>query len=194
MKKELFLDTETTDLGPNAAIVQIAGIIVVDDEVKEEFNIKLRPHIGAVINEEALKVTGLTKEEINSYENSFIGMMNFERTLSKYVDKYDKNDKFILIGQNTIFDFEKLIQFYKRINNPYLGSFINFKTYLDTLHIVKTLQYIGKLPQLENNKLSTWCEYFNIELGDNAHDALADIRATRELFIKVIDLLEGDNK
>lgn len=194
MKKELFLDTETTDLGPNAAIVQIAGIIVVDDEVKEEFNIKLRPHIGAVINEEALKVTGLTKEEINSYENSFIGMMNFERILSKYVDKYDKNDKFILIGQNTIFDFEKLIQFYKRNNNPFLGSFINFKTYLDTLHIVKILQYIGKLPQLENNKLSTWCEYFNIELGDNAHDALADIRATRELFIKVIDLLEGDNK
>lgn len=194
MSKDLFLDTETTDLGPNAAIVQIAGIIVVDDEVKEEFNIKLRPHPGATISEEALKVTGLTIEEINSYESSYMGMLKFESILCKYIDKYDKNDKYNLIGQNTKFDFEKLIQFYKRKQNPYLGSFINFKTYLDTLYIVKTLQYIGKLPQLENNKLSTWCEYFNIELGDNAHDALADIRATREFFIKLIDLLKGDNK
>jgi len=194
MKKELFLDTETTGLNEDAAIVQIAGIIVIDNIVKEEFNIKLKPHPGATISEEALKVTGLTREEINSYENSYIGMLKFESILSKYIDKYDKNDKYTLIGQNTKFDFEKLIQFYERKQNPYLGSFINFKTYLDTLYIVKTLQFIDRLPYLENNKLSTWCEYFNIELGDNAHDALADIRATRELFIKVIDLLEGDNK
>lgn len=34
----------------------------------------------------------------------------------------------------------------------------------------------------ENLKLGTLCEYFGIPLGDDAHDALADVRATVSLY------------
>jgi DNA polymerase III epsilon subunit-like protein len=35
------------------------------------------------------------------------------------------------------------------------------------------------MPELDNYKLTTVCEFFGIEF--KAHDALADIKATREL-------------
>lgn len=39
-----------------------------------------------------------------------------------------------------------------------------------------------ELPPPTNFKLGTLCEYFGIPLGDKAHDALADVEATLELY------------
>lgn len=39
-----------------------------------------------------------------------------------------------------------------------------------------------ELPPPESFKLGTLCDYFGIPLGENAHDALADVRATAQLY------------
>ena len=178
--KILYLDTETTGITANSAVIQFAGIIEIDGEVKKEFNIRCKPHKDADISEKALEVTGMTHELINSYQEPRKAMEEMETILEKYCDKFDKNDKFVLVGQNIKFDFQKLFEFYKRLGNNYLGSWINYKLMFDTLAVIQALQVVDEMPILENNKLITWCNHFNIEL-ENAHDALADIRATREL-------------
>ena len=68
MKKVLYFDVETTGLDAlRCSIVQLAGIIDVDGVEKERFNIFMRPFENSEISQEALKVIGKTKEEINSY-------------------------------------------------------------------------------------------------------------------------------
>lgn len=188
--KILYLDTETTGITANSAVVQFAGIIEIDGEVKEEFNIRCKLHKDADISEKALEVTGMTLDIINSYQEPIQAFKEIESIFEKYCNRFDPNDKFILVGQNIKFDFQKLYEFYVRLGNKYLGSWINFKLLFDTLAVIQALQLVDKLPILENNKLITWCNYFGIEL-ENAHDALADIKATRELAKILMKILEG---
>ena len=187
--KILYLDTETTGITANSAVIQFAGIIEIDGKVKKEFNIRCKPHKNADISEKALEVTGMTLDIINSYQEPKEAFEEIESIFEKYCNKFDRSDKFILIGQNIKFDFQKLSEFYIRLGNKYLGSWINFKLMFDTLPVIQALQLVNKLPVLENNKLITWCNHFNIKL-ENAHDALADIRATRELAKILIKMLE----
>lgn len=178
--KKLFLDTETTGTTPNSAIIQIAGIMEVGG-VEREFDINMRPHEGADISEEALKIIGKTLDEINSYQSPEEAAKEFEIILSEFVDPFKKGDKFTLYGHNIQFDFTKLMEWYNRIGNKYLGSFIDFKYNFDTLPMMKNLQLLEVIDFLENNKLETCCEAFGIKL-EGAHDALNDIRATKKLY------------
>lgn len=187
--KLLYLDTETTGLTDNSAIVQIAGAIEIDNEVVEWFNIRCKPHKGADISESALKTIGFTIEELNQEQESEEALKELEEIFSKYVDRYNKNDKLIMICHNFPFDFRMLYNFYNRLNNRFMGSFIDFKLNVCTLNLVKSLQVMGVLPILENNRLETWCKHFNVSL-ENAHDALEDIRATREVYKNIAKVLE----
>ncbi len=195
MKKEveimklLYLDTETTGLTDNSAIVQIAGAIEIDNEVVEWFNIRCRPHAEADVSEDALKTIGFTLEELQKEQSPEDALKELESIFLKYVDRYDKNDKLIMICHNYPFDFRMLYNFYNRLGNRFMGSFINFKLNVCTLNLVKSLQVIGVLPILENNKLETWCKHFGVSL-ENAHDALEDIRATREVYKSLESILK----
>ena len=111
----------------------------------------------------------------------------FFEILDKYIDKYDKDDKFIVAGYNVKFDIDILKALFERNNNKFLFSYFN-SSMLDPLYSVRLLQVAGMLPVLENNKLETWCKYFNIEL--KAHDSLQDITATKKLIEKLIELIK----
>ncbi|MGL5088133.1 MAG: 3'-5' exonuclease, partial [Cetobacterium sp.] len=158
--KLLYLDTETTGLTDNSAIVQIAGAIEIDGEIVEWFNVRCRPHLGAEISQSALDTIGFQIEDLNKEQSPEDALKELETIFLKYVDKYDKNDKFIMVCHNYPFDFRMLFNFYNRLNNKFLGSFINYKLNVCTLNLVKTLQVIEVLPILENNKLETLCKHF----------------------------------
>lgn len=178
--KKLFLDTETTGISPNSAIVQIAGVIESGGVIRE-FDITMRPHEGADISEQALNVIGKTLEELQTYQSPEDGVKEFEKILSEFVDPFNKNDKYIMYGHNISFDFNKLIELYNRVGNKFLGSFIEFKYNFDTLSFMKCLQLLDVVEMLPNTKLETCCQAMGIEL-DGAHDALNDIRATKKLY------------
>lgn len=190
MNKIIFIDTETGRVNAEkSALIQLSGIIEVDGTEKEKFNFYIKPFENSEVNEKALEVQGRTLEELGTekYIDESIIYKKFLEILDKYIDKYDKNDKFIVAGYNVKFDIDILKALFERNNNKFLFSYFN-SSMLDPLYSVRLLQVAGILPVLENNKLETWCKYFNIEL--KAHDSLQDITATKKLIEKLIELIK----
>ncbi|WP_294729224.1 3'-5' exonuclease [uncultured Fusobacterium sp.] len=190
MIKIIFIDTETGGVNAEkSALIQLSGIIEVDGTEKEKFNFYIKPFENSEVNKKALEVQGRTLEELGTekYIDESIIYQEFLEILDKYIDKYDKNDKFIVAGYNVKFDIDILKALFERNNNKFLFSYFN-SSMLDPLYSVRLLQVAGMLPVLENNKLETWCKYFNIEL--KAHDSLQDITATKKLIEKLIELIK----
>jgi len=201
--KLLFFDTETTGLYPNKYdIVQIAGIIVINNEVKEEFNFKMHPKSeNPEIMPEALEVIyGLergflkaNKEEIKVYSDRLRSRPDpsnqFNKILAifdRHINKYDKNDKFIPAGQNIMFDLQFFRKFFYKNKNKFFGSYVTWCPNIEIMTLTSLLKVKG-LIDIDNIKLGTIAAALGIEF--NAHDALEDIKATYQIYQKFIDLL-----
>lgn len=191
--KILWYDTETTGLTENSAMFQISGVIEIDGEEKEEFDIFCKPHEGADISEQALEVTGMSREELESFQSPKKAYDELVEIFSKYIDKFNKDDKFVIAGQNVKFDIDVLNRFFRRNNDNYLGSFLNYKQVFDTLSIYMALEIADVVPKLENHKLETICKIMEVELS-NAHNSLADVKATKEVGDKLLQGLRRIKK
>lgn len=176
--KILYFDVETT--GTDSTIhnlTQLAGMIEIDGEVVEEFNLDVQPLKFDTISSKALEITGKTVEELRTYPTYPEAYKSFMDIVQKHVNKFDKEDKLYPCGYNVQFDIGFLRQFFLDNNDKFYGSLMNYK-YIDPLGILYYLEYLGAI-KLSNYKLSTVCEHFEIPI--DAHDAMSDIRATREL-------------
>ena len=181
--KVLYFDTETTGLNPFVnEIFQFAAIVEIDGEVKEEVNLKCRPLNTGAIEQSALDVTGMTLEKLNAFPPPHLMVGEIQALFDRHIDKYDKTDKFYPCGHNVVFDLNFLNNLFMKNGQKYgTGSYQNWRA-LDTRVMANLACFDGKL-DVENVKLETLCKHFGIEI--QAHDALSDIRATRELFFKL---------
>lgn len=183
MIKTFWFDTETTGVKPEEnSIIQISGLVVIDGVLKDEFDFKCRPLDNTQIESAALEVHGYTEEEIKNWPDPEEVRKNLCGVMDNYVDRFKKTDKFIIAGYNVGFDFNMLNAFFQKLGDKYLGAYLDFKCKLDLLPFVNMLKVLGYI-DIENSKLSTVCDYFGIEI--QAHDALSDIKATRNLFRKL---------
>ena len=101
--KILFIDTETTGLSfQKSGLTQLSGIVRIDKKDVETFNFFIKPFKGAEINQKALEVQGRTVEDFEEekYTSEEKAYFYFKKVLEKYVNKYDKNDKFVVAGYN----------------------------------------------------------------------------------------------
>ena len=99
--KLLFFDLETTGTNPaRHGIHQISGIVEIDGVEQERFDFKVRPNPKAEILDEALAVGGVTREEIDAYPLMEEVYGKLVALLARYVNKYNKTDKFFLVGYN----------------------------------------------------------------------------------------------
>jgi DNA polymerase III epsilon subunit-like protein len=184
--KILYVDCETTGLNPkiNSAF-QISGIIEIDNQIKEEFDFKVKPTEDvSFFDPEALKVHGVGVDELLSYPPIEEVAPKLVSLFNNYIDCYNKFDKFVIVGHGVQFDIDFLLKFwddYEWENKSYLFSYINSKRIINTLDISRFLGFQGYFPSDMDFKLETLCEFFNIELT-NSHNAVDDIKATRELF------------
>lgn len=189
MNKIIFIDTETGGVNPEkAALIQLSGIIRIDKKDVEKFNFYIKPFENSEVNKKALEVQGRTLEELKTdkYVEEKEVYKQFIKLLDKYIDKYDRTDKFIVAGYNVRFDVDILKAFFQRHGNNFLFSYLD-SSMLDPLYSIRLLQIAEILPVLENNKLEIWCKHFGIEL--KAHDSLEDIEATKKLIGKLISLI-----
>jgi len=182
-----WFDTETTGVDPETcAVIQLGGLVEIGGRVQEEINIQMRPFFGAEIHTQALTVNQTTRDKIEKYPPWEQGFEELEKTLGKYDDMYDKNDKFVIAGYNVDFD----INFLRKYFDYYYGDKTNMKfiSYfgswffwpsIDVKNEVAKQVMCGHL-RLNNYKLSNICAHYRVKI--NAHDALSDIKATRELY------------
>ena len=181
--KFVFFDLETTgDQFWLNGVHQIAGCIEIDGEVKENFNWRMQPDPRAKIEDEALAVGGITREDLLSYPPGSFVYKLFTDMLSKYVNKYDKKDKFYLIGfNNANFDNNFLRAWFKQNNDQYFGSWF-WADPIDT-YCLSAIHLMPVRTQMENFKLATVCKQIGIEVDDSQlHNAAYDIFLTRALY------------
>ena len=76
---KIFYDVETTGSNPNKhSLHQIAGLIEVDEQVVDEFNIYSRPHSKAILEPEALNICKVTPGWLFILPTVLIEMQNGE--------------------------------------------------------------------------------------------------------------------
>lgn len=194
-KKILYIDCETTGVDHrHHDIIQISLIIEVNNVIKEKHNIFMQPSRYDNIDPTALEIQNRTVDEIKSYPTQDDGYKKIISVFNRYIDRYNKKDKFDYVGYNVHFDINFLFQFFKRNNNPYLFSYIGNK--IDVYGLLQFLvatNKINDMNHLPNLRLQTVCDAFGVHI--DAHDSMSDIEATRELF-KIIDkkiTIKGDS-
>ncbi|KKM25630.1 hypothetical protein LCGC14_1593020 [marine sediment metagenome] len=186
-KKLFFVDVETTGIDSiKNDIIQLGGLIEINGKIVEEINFTCQPFNYNTINATSLEINKTTIEELKTYQAPQTAHNNLKQILEKYVDKYDKNDKFSPVGYNVGFDVDFLRQFFFKNYDKYYGSLIDYHK-LDVFGLVFILEFKG-LIKLENYKLVTVAKYFGIEYEE--HDALEDIKVTREVFYKMLEYLK----
>ena len=72
--------------------------------------------------------------------------------------------------------------------DPYFGSWFHF-SYIDPARIIPFLIYKGRMAALPDMKLGTIARHFGIQ-GEQAQDAMSDIKVTREIVGKLWELFE----
>lgn len=187
--KKLWLDTETT--GRNArrhSLIQLAGIIEIDGQVKEEFDIRLRPFPGESIDDAAIEAHGIPREEFMAYPEPGKGFLEFCRILERYIDPFNKQDKFTVYAYNAAFDESFLRQLYFNCGSKFFGAYFWWPWVDIAAPIHEYLVECGRRPTMLNGKLATMAQALNVPLPDKLHDALADIRLARECWHKARDL------
>lgn len=186
--KLLFIDCETTGLDPDKhALIQVAAIIEIDGQVKEELNVKMKPYKGQLVSGQALETTGIKLADLEGFPAPEEGYKQILGLFDRYIDKFNKLDKFHMVGQNPRFDHEFLNEFFYRNGNEYLYSYIKYHL-IDLVALSAAMIMAGKMP-LKDMKLETVATHLGIE--HDAHDALSDIRVTREIFYRYINFIKA---
>ena len=181
--KLLFFDIETTGVKFwKNGIHQISGQIIIDDFIQESFDFKVCPVQGCEIEEEALKIGNVTIEQIKAYPAMKDVYLQFIEMLSKYVDKFDKKDKFFLVGYNNAsFDNQFLRAWFVQNGDNYFGSWF-WSNSIDVM-VLASDKLMNERSMMENFKLMTVAKYLGIEIDESKlHDASYDIELTKDIY------------
>lgn len=182
--KALFFDLETTGTYPGKhGIHQMSGMIVIDGEIKEKFDFKVRPNPQAEILDEALEVAGVTRDQILAYPPMGEVYHQFvDGILAKYVDRYNKTDKFFLVGYNNAsFDNQFLRGFFLQNGDKYFGSWF-WANCMDVM-VLATPYLAAKRAEMKDFKQGTVAKALGIPVEDEKlHDALYDIEICKAIF------------
>ena len=183
----LYLDTETTGLDVSTcSIWQLSGYI--GDTAKgtiESFDYKLHPYRGEIITEEAVAKTGVTQEELDTYPPQSEAFTSFLSLISKYVDLEDWNQRVIPVGYNISFDLDFLRAWFAYNNSTSLFSKNVFFPGIDVMYLA-SYYLLGERSKMRNFQLSTVYERLLNKPLSNAHNAMADIDATREILNVIV--------
>ena len=196
MIKLCYIDVETT--GTNHyknGLIQLAGTIyfLVEDryEKEEEFNFKIKPFPEDVIEDEALKINKITREDLKHFFEPKVIYQDLLEIFGRHCDKFKREDKMFFVGYNSRFDYDFVRKFWEKCGDKYFGSFFFFPP-VDVMNVA-IVHLIEQRHTLPNFKLGTVAEYLKIKTDGELHDAMVDIETTRLIFEKFVNLNGGND-
>jgi len=191
MEKLFYFDVETTGLDPvKNGIHQISGFIEIDSQFKQDFNFVVAPYKTDIIEKTALDVAGVTEEHIKGYPPIEIIYTQLISVLDNYVDKFDKRDKYFLVGYNNAhFDNQFLRSWFDKNNDRYFGSWF-WSNSIDVMVLASEFLK-NKRAGMKDFKLKTVAVEMGIEIDETQlHNALYDVHLTRQIY-KIITNKNG---
>lgn len=187
--KVLWCDTETTGIKPeDSGAFQIAMLYKHGADKRKVWKrlFFLNPideEKGILCHESAAQVHGCTKEQIEAFGKAENVMPKIAEFLNLYCRNFSEDgefEKLYFAGYKCSFDWSHLDALFERYTNYRMTDFFETKT-LDVFDQVKRATDMGVI-NTANQKLGTVCKSLNVPLK-NAHDAMGDIMATRNLGI-----------
>lgn len=187
----LWLDTETTGIEvADSAAFELAFILVDGGNVVCERCFFLNPLSETIkYHEEAGKVHGYSEQDIRSFPDEREQMPKIASFLAEARELWQKDgsksEKLVIAGYNVEFDIKHLKALLERNGYKFEDYFSSIIA--DVFVQVKRAGMQKALPYLPDRKLKTVAKHLGVNL-ENAHDALADIKATREVAGKLYKL------
>lgn len=192
-------DVETGHFTPDKGLLTQIAFIVIDGFTLEElytYNRYIYPYDeNLIISKEASKLTGITKEKLYAEGKPLRNVLDEVCNIWKGF----KRSYYLpaLVTHNGTFDTMFLEDVFNRIYGVNSGKggvnkmydFV-LKTGFDTMLLARQ-KYIDN--ELSNFKLETIGEYIG-SFNSSAHDALADIRQTADLFRHFIKCLRNESQ
>ena len=189
--KLIFIDVETGGLDPkNSALLQLSGLISVEGKPDVSFNYFLRPFDSDTVSPQALAVNNFSEAEVYSHDSRFkdprIVYKEFTALLGKYVNKFDRADKFFFVGYNShAFDASFLREFFYKNNDNYYGSWF-FHPSIDVM-LLAAHRLMNKRHTMPDFKLATVATELGITIDPTMlHDAMYDIELTCQIYNKLL--------
>lgn len=162
MNSYICLDTEATGLSPkHDKIIEIGAVKVLDGQITDTFSTFINP--GRKLDEQIVALTGI-------HDDDLTGAPDIKDVIADFIAFCGDLP---LLGHHIISDYAIIKQ--AAINNKSAFE----KSGVDTLKISRVL-----FPELESKRLKDLCNHLNINL--NAHRALNDALATKELYDKLV--------
>lgn len=181
--KLFFFDLETTGTDVTKhAIHQIAAIIETPAG-RAELNYKVRPKEGVhMVSPEALEICGITIDELKSYPPMEEAYRDLITHLNAACDRYDKQDKFFMVGFNCQgFDGQFLRKFWADNNDNFFGSYFWPNT-LD-VYVLATRELMEQRHLMPNFKLHTVAQALGLIVDEERlHDAMYDVELTEKMY------------
>ncbi len=180
--KCIYIDVETTGIPcPASGLIQLAGAIEVDGGKPKSFQYRMQPFPNDVIEDEALAVNGVTREDMAAYNNPRDVYNKFISLLTTYVDRYNRADKFHFIGYNAMFDSDHLRAWFVKNGDAYFGSWFHFPP-IDVMGMA-AVYLMSRRARMKDFKLLTVARELGLKADETKmHDARYDIAVTREMF------------
>jgi len=181
--KIFYYDVKTCGLKPRVhSIHQLSAIIEVDGVVVERLDYKMAPHPKSKIDPSALAVCHVTEEQIRAYPDPAVQFHRLKAVLSKYIDVYDKTDKYYRAGfNNAAFDNEFLRVFFDLAGDNSHFSFFHPES-LDVM-ILAAHFLAPKRAVMPSFKLHRVAKTLGIDVDkESLHDAIYDVELTRKIY------------
>lgn len=172
--KILFYDVETTGLNYwEHEMHQLAGFIVENDNIIEQFDFRLRP-IKANIREESISYSNKSIEELLEYPDSSLAYNGFSSILNKH-------GKLMLAGYN-IAAFDNLFLKQWFINNQSdLYKYV-YSNCLDVM-VLATQYLLDERESMDSFSLKSVAKKLNISLDyTKLHEGMFDAKLTYEVY------------
>lgn len=183
MKKRnlAFIDLETTGLNPTKQEIIEIGCVVMRQaqcagrgaklEVVSEFEFKVKPEHLELAEPEALRINGYNDAD-------WLFAASLEQAMKALVEK---TEGAIMISHNITFDWAFLQYAFAKTKLPNKMSPVR----LDLMSMAFAKLYHDEKVQRFN--LKALCDYFGIT-NEKAHTALADIKASIEIYKKLLEI------